>query len=320
MREARPLGEAVARGADQPRPGALPDLSRLSIIIPAYNEEAGIGDTVARLCAACPAAEIVVVDDGSTDGTRAIVLGRPEVRLVSHRRNRGYGAAIKTGIRQATRPFVAWYDADGQHNPHDLVAVVTPVLADESDVVIGVRGRESAEPLPRLPGKWLLAWVARIVSGEPIPDLNSGLRCFRADVLRRYLHLLPDGFSASTTSTLMMLKGGHRVGYVPIVTQPRVGRSSVKIVSDGLRTLHLIVRIVVLFEAFRVFAVLGLMMLVPGLAYGLAVAIVRGQGFPTLAGTAVIAGLLTFFMGIVADQVVELRKERLEPADLDPRR
>src|SRR5207244_40713 len=190
------LGEAVSRGSNEPRPGARPDLSRLSIIIPAYNEEEGIGDTVARLRAACPAAEIVVVDDGSTDGTRAIVLRPPDVRLVSHRRNRGC--------------------------------------------------------------------AARIVTGEPIPVLNSGLRCFRRDVLRRYLHLLPDGFSASTTSTLMMLKGGHRVGYVPIVARPRLGHSSVKIVSDGLRTLHLIVRIVVLFGAFRVFSVLGLGVVVRG--------------------------------------------------------
>ncbi len=317
MQKGRPLTDAVPADPTASR-WPLPDLSRLSIVVPAYNEEAAIGSTLPRLRAACPAAEIVVVDDGSTDETRAIARESEGVRLVAHRRNRGYGAAMKTGIREASRAFVAWYDADGQHDPEDLVAVAAPVLAGESDVAIGLRRPGSSVQRNRVPGKWLLGWVARIVSGESIPDLNSGLRCFRRDVLLRYLHLLPDGFSASTTSTLMMLKGGWRVEYVPIVARPRIGRSTVRIVRDGLHTLHLILRIVVLFEAFRVFTTLGLAMLVPGLVYGVAVALVAGRGFPTLAGTAVIAGLLTFFMGIVADQVVELRRERFEqPDDVD---
>lgn len=315
------LAETRLGGTTDVVPVSGPDLSRLSIVIPAYNEQAAIGDTLACLRVACPAAEIVVVDDGSMDDTRGAVLNTPEVRIVSHRANRGYGAALKTGIRLATRPFIAWYDADGQHHPEDLLAVAAPVIAQEHDVVIGVRGAQSAVQHQRVPGKWLLGWVARIVSQERIPDLNSGLRCFRRDLLLRYLHLLPDGFSASTTSTLLMLKRGYRVGYVPIVARSRIGHSTVKIVRDGVRTLQLIVRIVVLFEAFRVFSVLGLMMLVPGVVYGLVVALARGQGFPTLAGTAIIAGLLTFFIGIVADQVVELRKERFEDApDLELQR
>jgi hypothetical protein len=142
--------------------------------------------------------------------------------------------------------------------------------------------------------------------------VNSGLLCFRRDVISRYLHLLPDGFSASTTSTLMLIKRGYRLGYEPILAQPRVGTSTVRVFSDGMRTLQLIMRIIVLFEAFKVFTTLGLAMVLPGLLYGIAVAMLRGQGFPTLAGTLIISGVLTFFMGIVADQVVELRKERFE--------
>jgi len=284
----------------------------LSVIIPAYNEEQGIGATLIELREACPEAEIIVVDDGSTDRTAAVANGVSGVRVVSHTRNCGYGASLKTGIRLAGRRCVAWYDADGQHRPADLRAVAQPVIDGQRDVVIGVRGRDSAQVRDRVVGKWVLGKVARLVSGEHIPDLNSGLRCFARDVVWRYLHLLPDGFSASTTSTLMALKRGYRVGFVPIIAKMRVGKSTVRIYSDGFRALQLIVRIVVLFEAFKVFTFLGAVLFIPGIVYGLVVAFVRGEGFPTLAGTVIISGILTFFMGIIADQVVELRKERFE--------
>jgi glycosyltransferase involved in cell wall biosynthesis len=293
-----------------PAPVSTKSFADLAILIPALNEEAAIGVTLRELRAAVPDAEILLVDDGSSDNTLAIAREVPGVEVLVHRRNRGYGASLKTAARMTSRPVIAWYDADGQHRPEDLINVVAPLLDDREDMVIGVRGKGSAKQRDRAAGKLVLYLVARIVSGEAIPDLNSGLRAFRRDLLLRYLHLLPDGFSASTTSTLVMLKAGHRVGYVPIVTKHRLGKSSVKMVRDGMRTLHLIVRIVVLFEALKIFTALGLMLLVPGLIYGLVVAFTRREGFPTLAETAVLAGLLTFFMGIIADQVVELRKER----------
>ena len=302
----------TTKQATMPQPQARQRLVALSVIIPAYNEEDAIGATLRELRESCPEVEIIVVDDGSSDRTALVAAGFEGVRVLSHARNRGYGAALKTGIRSTSRPYVAWYDADGQHRPEDLLAVVAPVLKGEKDVVIGVRGRDSARVRDRVLGKTVLGWVARLVSGERIPDLNSGLRCFSRSVVARYMHLFPDGFSASTTSTLMVLKRGYRVGYVPIVVKQRVGVSTVRILSDGFATLQLIMRIIVLFEAFKVFAILGALLLVPGLIYGFAVAFLRSEGFPTLAGTAVVAGMLTFFMGILADQVVELRKERFE--------
>lgn len=284
----------------------------LTVVIPAFNEEQGILPTLQQLRQALPEAEILVVDDGSTDRTAEIARSVPGVTVLAHVRNRGYGASLKTALRRCTRPFVAWYDADGQHQPSDLARVALPVVQGQKDLVIGVRGKDSSQQRDRIAGKMLLYWAARLISREEIPDLNSGLRCFRRAVLLRYLHLLPDGFSASTTSTLMMLKMGYRVGYAPMVAQARQGQSTVRIVRDGLRTLHLIVRIVVLFEAFKVFSLCGLGLLIFGMVYGFAVALTRGAGFPTLAGTAVLSGLLTFFMGIIADQVVEMRKERFD--------
>lgn len=178
--------------------------------------------------------------------------------------------------------------------------------------MIGVRGRDSARQLDRVVGKLVLQWVAELISGERIPDLNLGLRCFRRKVILRYLHLLPSGFSASSTSTILTSKRGYRVGHVPIVTRSRIGKSTVKIFSDGIQTLKLVLRLVVLFQAFKVFGLLGIGLLVPGVIYGLVMALDQGKGFSTLAGVVVIAGLLTFFMGIIADQVAELRKERFE--------
>ena len=301
-----------ASEAQQARASRAGDLASLSVVIPAFNERAGISATLSALRAACPEVEIVVVDDGSTDDTGQIASEIEGVKLIRHSRNRGYGAALKTGIRETTRPYVAWYDGDGQHAPADLIAVAGPVLRDEVDVVIGVRGPDSARQRDRTVGKAVLKWVAQVLSGTKIPDLNSGLRCFRRDFLRRYLHLLPDGFSASTTSTMLTIERGYRVGHVPITAHQRSGKSSVRIFTDGMTTLNLIVRLVVLFKALKVFTLLGLSLIVPGLIYGLTMAIVRGEGFPTLAGTAVLAGLLTVFMGILADQISDLRKERFE--------
>ncbi len=304
---------------ERERPVSLKDLT---VVIPAYNEAEGIKRTLDELHDACPDADILVVDDGSTDNTAEIAQSVFGVRVVSHVANRGYGASLKTGVRMSTREYIAWYDADGQHRPGDLYNVVKPVMERQCDAVIGVRGKDSAQQKNRRLGKKVLHIVTRVVSGFPIPDVNSGLRCFRRDIISRYLHLLPDGFSASTTSTLMLLKRGYRVGYEPIRALPRVGTSTVRVFSDGMRTLQLIMRIIVLFEAFKVFSLLGVGMILPGIIYGTAVALMRGQGFPTLAGTLVISGILTFFMGIIADQVVELRKERFEAgvAPIDRRR
>ena len=288
------------------------DLDRLAVVVPAFNEAASIGATIRELRQASSEIQIIVVDDGSDDGTADELTGLDGVRVETHQRNRGYGAALKTGIRAATRPFVAWYDADGQHKPADLLAVARPVIAEEKDLVIGVRGQGSARERERVVGKALLRWVAQSLTGERIPDLNSGMRCFRRDMISRYLHLLPDGFSASTTSTILAIKRGWRVGYAPITSRRRIGRSKVRLIADGLTTLQLILRLVVLFEAFKVFTTLGGGLMLLGLAYGFAVALRRGMGFPTLAGTVVIAGLLTIFLGIVADQITELRKERFE--------
>jgi glycosyltransferase involved in cell wall biosynthesis len=284
----------------------------LTICIPAYNEEDSIGRTLRELRSLSPESEILVVDDGSSDATRQIAASVQGVRVLSHERNRGYGAALKTGMRSASRKAILWYDADGQHRVEDVKRLIEPVLEGKKDVVIGVRKYTLREHRDRLPGKLALKFIAELIARERVPDVNSGLRCFRADVIKRYLHLLPDGFSASTTSTLLLMKRGYRVGYEDIVTQKRIGKSTVRIFSDGLKAIQLMVRILVLFEAFGFFTVLSLLQIIPGSIYGFYIALTMGRGFPALASTVIISGVFTFFMGILCDQITELRKEKFE--------
>lgn len=284
----------------------------LTICIPAYNEATGVKATLEGLRAKFDDAEIILVDDGSTDETFELAKSVEGIVVLSHDRNRGYGAALKTAIRNSKGKVIAWFDADGQHRPEDLAKIVQPVLEGKMDMVIGARGKGSDVRMDRLPGKILLKFVAELIVAETIPDLNSGLRCFQSKVIKRYLHLLPEGFSASTTSTLLMKKRGYRMDFVNITANKRKGHSSVNIVYDGLVTMALILRILILFNALPFFTVLGLLQIIPGFVYGLWSAFFNKAGFSALASTMIISGALTFFMGLLCDQITALRKERLE--------
>ena len=304
-------GKQLASWSDE-KARLVSDTEQLSICIPAFNEEAGIEESVAAVRAAFPLAEILVVDDGSKDRTAELAGGVLGVHVITHERNRGYGASLKSAMRKASRDVIAWYDADGEHTAEDLKKVIAPVVSGKKDAVIGVRRRHARHGFPHRCGKWLLKVATEIIVRDRVPDLNSGMRCFHRDVIRRYLHLLPDGFSASSTTTLLMMKRGYRLGYEKIDTSPRSGSSTVRPIRDGWRTLTLLVRMLVLFEAFGFFTLLSLVQIVPGVVYGVWIALRNQEGFPILAATVIISGLLTFFMGLLGDQIAELRKERFE--------
>jgi glycosyltransferase involved in cell wall biosynthesis len=285
--------------------------ARLTICVPVFNEEESIADTLGSLRKTFPEAEIQVVDDGSTDRSGEILEAVEGIVLTRNDRNRGYGASLKLAMRASAGDMVAWFDGDGQHDPEDLRRVVGPVLEGEQDAVIGIRPKGSGER-SRRSGKWILRLAAEMIVRGRVPDLNSGMRCFDKGVIRRYLHLLPDGFSASATSTLLMMKRGYRLGYVEIGARKRSGQSTVRPLRDGLRTLHLLLRMLVLFEAFSFFTLLSAVQVVPGIIYGFWIAFRNMEGFPTLASTVILSGMLTFFMGLLCDQVTELRKEKFE--------
>ncbi|MBT5874704.1 MAG: glycosyltransferase family 2 protein [Candidatus Latescibacteria bacterium] len=291
----------------------------LSIVIPAHNEEAGLGAVLEGLADAdLPGLlEILVVDDGSEDTTGAVAESacqRLPVKVIRHSVNRGYGASLKTGIRAAQGEIVLMMDADGQHSPEDAKNIIH-ALASDDDMVVGLRGSGSARDAWRKPGKWVLGKLANYLSRTHIPDLNSGLRAVRRTVISKYLHLLPDGYSASTTSTMALIKRGYAIRWEPITALPRAGgASSVRQMHDGLGVILLMIRLIALFDPLRVFLPTGALFFTGGVISGIYYFFYGSFGGGVSVGSLLLllTGLLLFFFGIVADQISALRLEKYE--------
>jgi glycosyltransferase involved in cell wall biosynthesis len=287
----------------------------ISVIIPAFNVGPAIGamlDSLLEL-AQLHQWEVIVVDDGSTDDTAQQVKRRADdrfLKLIRHPYNRGYGAALKTGIRAANAPLAATMDSDGQHDPHDILKLLP--LSGEYHLIVGQRPGLFHSKLWRMPGKWFLNWFASYLIRHKIPDLNSGMRVFHTEVIYKYLHLCPDGFSFSTTSTLAFFNQGYLVTYVPISIRKnhRAVKSAVKL-RTGFDTLILILRLTSLFQPLRVFLPASGLFVSGGILWGLPYILLH-RGVSTGALLLIITGLLLFFFGLLADQVAQLRLEKYE--------
>lgn len=286
-------------------PGAIDRMPEpVSIIVPVYNEEGAIAETLAAIEDTMHhtgrAFEVLVVDDGSVDGT-ADVLTAVGARVVRHRANRGYGAALKTGIRGTTYPLIAILDADGTYPVARLPALLTQ--ADDADMVVGARTGGSVHvPALRRPVKWLLTRVANVLSGHRIPDLNSGMRVFRRDVALRFFELYPDGFSFTSTITLASHINGYRVEYVPIDYYRRTGASSIRPIRDTINFFLLIVRLVVTFRPLNVFLPAAALLLVLGVVKA-AVDFSRTGAFGVGAAILILTAIQIALMGLLADLV-----------------
>jgi glycosyltransferase involved in cell wall biosynthesis len=284
--------------------------SGLTVIVPCFNEEQAVGEVLGTLLLALEklgmAHEVIAVDDGSADDTARAISSVSGIRLVRHPRNRGYGASLKTGIGQARFDRCLFYDADGQFRAEDIASLW--VAAAEVDMATGMRGRDSDAPLIRRPGKKVLSLTANYLARQSIPDLNCGFRVVRTELLLRFMHLLPDGFSASTTLTLLLLKEGYAVQFVPVTIERRVGTSSVNILSDGFDTLMLIVRLVTLLDPLRVFLTVSAAFFILAMMWGIPY-FVMGRGISMATLFLLISGVLTFLIGLLADQVSALRRE-----------
>jgi glycosyltransferase involved in cell wall biosynthesis len=276
----------------------------VSVVIPAYNEENGIGPVVAALAAA-GFAEVLVIDDGSSDSTaaRAEAAG---ARVVRHPYNKGNGAAVKTGIREARAGTVLLLDADAQHDPAEALRIVEPI--GSYDMVIGARAARD-QPATRALGNAVFNALASWLSGRQIPDLTSGFRAARRELLLEILPLLPNGFSYPTTSCLAFLKAGYNVAFVPVRARPRVGVSKIRPLSDGVRFLLIILKIVTLFSPLRVFFPIASASLLLGVAYGAWNVVVHGK-IPMGSALLIQLAVVVFLFGLLAEQIASLQNRK----------
>ena len=282
----------------------------LSVVIPAYNEEQQIGAVIdeIRSTAGSVVSEILIVDDGSSDRT-AEVAERHGARVIRFARNHGYGAAIKAGIVHASSEFVITMDGDGQHEPKDIITLYNK--RSDSDVVIGSRDSMTRSGLWRVPGKWLLTRIAEFLSKQRIPDLNSGMKLARKEDLQRYVRLCPDGMSFSDTLTLIYISRRHVVDFFPISVRKRRGGTSTISLSTGFETILSIINVIMLFNPIRIFLPVALVFFTLGLIIGIPIAWM-GRGLSVGALLFMIVGVLTFFFGILAEQIAQIRKHMLE--------
>jgi glycosyltransferase involved in cell wall biosynthesis len=231
------------------------------------------------------------------------------VRLINHPYNKGYGASLKTGMINSNTELVAFYDSDGQHNPEDLESLASKF--GNYDMLVGQRGKDSHQDWIRKPGKWVLSKVANYLAERKIPDLNSGLRIIRRAVIINILHLMPNNFSLTTTSTIALMNLGYNVGYSPIKVNKRIGKSTVKQFKHGTTIIMLILRLIVLFNPLKIFIRASIYLFVLGLIYEIIYGIILVSGGEKLIPGALfmmITSVLIFFFGLVVDQISELRK------------
>lgn len=284
------------------------DKKTFSIIIPVFNEEQAIARVVKDLLRNFPEFEIIIVNDGSTDATGKIINELPVI-TVHHPHNKGYGASLKTGINIATNDNLIFYDGDGQHKVEEIPMLLEKI--EQSEMVIGKRTINRHRPLLRRPGMLVLKWVAQILTGQKIPDLNSGFRAVKKSIIKKYIHLLPQGFSASTTMTLVFISRGYNVTYIPIKGEKRVGKSTVSIFKDGFNTTLLILRMIALVNPLKIFLPSSIILLITGILWSIPY-LFKGQGLTVASLFLLSTSIITFFIGILADQISQLRLEKYE--------
>ena len=277
----------------------------VTIIIPAYNEEEGITDVITQLKELSENYEILVVDDGSTDNTHKLATDTG-IKVIRHPYNKGYGAALKTGIRNAEADVVLFMDADGQHQSSDIKKLIQYI--GEYDMVVGARTKKSKISLLRRPGKKVLSITANYLAGMKIPDLNSGFRALKKNIALEFMHIFPNTFSFSTTITLALINSGYSVKYVPIEAPERVGTSKIKPFRDGFGFIMLIIRTIVLFNPLKVFLPVAIMLFILGFSY-LSYELVLHLNVPDSAVLLIVSSILIFFFGILADQISSMRRE-----------
>jgi glycosyltransferase involved in cell wall biosynthesis len=287
----------------------MADATETSVVIPAFNEAASIGAVVHDLAAAAPWREILVVDDGSSDdtGTQASAAG---ARVLRHPYNKGNGAAVKTGIRQATGAFVLIADGDGQHRPADAARLVAHLGA--YDLVVGARSRQTHASLSRRIGNATLNAIASFLTEQPVPDLTSGFRAARREHLLEFIHLLPNRFSTPTTTTLAFIKAGYSVRFEPVDAAQRAGVSKIRLGSDGLHFFLILLKVITIFSPLRLFVPVSAAAFAVGAGYGVWT-IVTQSHVTNSSVLLIVLSVVILLVGLVSEQISSLRFEGRPP-------
>jgi len=285
---------------------------QLSVIIPAYNEEKAISQTIEDLKKEINKIpdfeyEIIVVNDGSTDKTKEILGKISNIKLIHHPENRGYGASLKTGFKQSQGELILITDADGTY-PNESIPDLIKYIP-EYDMVVGARtGKNAKIPLIRKPAKWVLGRLANYLSGVKIPDINSGLRIMKKSLIEKFIYILPDGFSFTTTITLASLTNGYRIKYVPIGYSKRGGKSKFRPIRDTLNFFQLIIRTILYFNPLKVFIPLSLLLFLIAVIVFLLSYFFTAKVLDTTIAIFIISAIQMLAIGMLADLIVKERK------------
>jgi glycosyltransferase involved in cell wall biosynthesis len=283
----------------------MADPAATSVVIPARDEEQTVGDVVTALRATAPWREIIVVDDGSADDTaaRAAAAG---AHVIRHPYNKGNGASVKSGVRAASGDWVLIVDADGQHRAEDAVRLVGAL--GEYDLVVGARSRKTQATAVRRLGNDVLNWLAGYLAERPIPDLTSGFRAVHREGLLEFLHLLPNGFSTPTTTTMAFLRAGYNVRFEPIDARQRTGSSKIRLARDGPRFFLILLKLITIFSPLKIFVPISVGAFTLGLVYGVGNAIQYSR-IPNGAVFLLMFAVMVFLVGLISEQVSTLRFE-----------
>jgi len=281
---------------------------QVTVLLPAFNEEESIGETIRAIRKLYPDFEILVIDDGSTDNTvqEAVSAG---ANVWPHSYNVGNGAAVKTGLRCAAGNWIVMMDADGQHRPEDIALLLEH--KEKYEMVVGARSIGGNSSLHRFCANWIYNKLASYVTKFDIKDLTSGFRLVRKDTVSKYIYLLPNTFSYPTTLTMAYLRSGHSVKYVPIRTEMRKGKSKIKLVEDGSRFLLIIAKIATLYSPMRVFLPVSAFFFLTGLFYYMYTYITANR-FTNMSALLFSTSIMIFMLGLVSEQISQMRYDRTE--------
>jgi glycosyltransferase involved in cell wall biosynthesis len=284
-------------------PSEAPDFSRVSIVMPAKNESGGLQHVIPALKRLYPGAQILVVNDGSTDDT-ADVCRALGVDVLTHPYSKGNGAAIKSGARAARGEILVFMDSDGQHMPEDVGRLLAR-LEQGYDMVVGARGMESQAGAHRAAANGLYNVLASWMVGQRVEDLTSGFRAVKASLFRKFLYLLPNGFSYPTTITMSFFRAGYSVAYEPIKAPKRIGKSHIRLVRDGVRFFLIIFKIGTLYSPLKLFIPISLAFFLTGSGYYI-YTFLHWQRFTNMSALLFITSILVFLIGLISEQISSL--------------